>query len=235
MNILDFFKTELKGWGKYERVLFPLGILVIILLSVLINDSKIALLSAICGISYTIIAGKGKLSCYFFGIISTLCYSYISFKNNLFGNFALNLLYYLPMQFIGIYNWKKHLNKKTNEIVKTNLGLKPFLSYLVWALGLSVVVALCLKISGDSSPFADSIATVFSILGLYLTVKRCIEQWCVWTIVNGFSMLMWIKAYLEGSHCFTTILMWFVYFILGIYFWQAWYKESASFEKNADN
>ena len=235
MNILDFFKTELKGWGKYERVLFPLGILVIILLSVLINDSKIALLSAICGISYTIIAGKGKLSCYLFGIVSTLCYSYIAFKNNLIGNFALNLLYYLPMQFIGIYNWKKHLNKKTNEIVKTNLGLKPFLSYLVGALGLSVVVALCLKISGDSSPFADSIATVFSILGLYLTVKRCIEQWCVWTIVNGFSMLMWIKAYLEGSHCFTTILMWFVYFILGIYFWQAWHKESAFFEKNADN
>lgn len=235
MNILDFFKTELKGWGKYERVLFPLGILVIILLSVLINDSKIALLSAICGISYTIIAGKGKLSCYLFGIVSTLCYSYIAFKNNLFGNFALNLLYYLPMQFIGIYNWGKNLNKKTNEIVKTTLGWKPFLYYLLGAIVLSLIVACWLSLSGDSSPLADAIATVFSVLGLYLTVRRCIEQWCVWTIVNGFSILMWIKAYIAGSHCFTTIIMWFIYFILGIYFWQAWYKESAFFSKNADN
>lgn len=235
MNIVDFFKTELKGWGMYERIFFPLGIFLTVVLSIFINDSKIALLSAICGISYTIIAGKGKLSCYFFGIISTFCYSYIAFKNSLFGNFALNILYYLPMQFIGIYNWKKHLNKSTNEILKTRLGLQNFLRYLVGAIGLSAIVACWLKFSGDSSPLADSIATVFSILGLYLTVKRCVEQWCVWTIVNGFSMLMWTKAYFAGSHCFTTIIMWFVYFVLGIYFWKVWDKESASFEKNADN
>ena len=62
----------------------------------------------------------------------------------------------------------------------------------------------------------------FSILGLFLTVKRCIEQWYVWIIVNGLSAIMWIIAYTHGSNCFATVLMWLIYFILSFYFLYNW-------------
>ena len=97
MKIVKFIKSELGGWGKLERIIFPLEILVITAISFIINDSKIALVSAVCGILYTILAGKGKISCYGFGLCGTLCYSYISFLNMLWGNLALYLLFYLPM------------------------------------------------------------------------------------------------------------------------------------------
>lgn len=67
MSVLKFIRRELKGWGKVERVVFPLGILAIIILSFIMNDSKVALISAVCGVSYSIFAGKGKISCYFLG------------------------------------------------------------------------------------------------------------------------------------------------------------------------
>ena len=67
MGISEFIKKELEGWGRVERILFPLGILAIILISIYLKDNKVALVSAICGISYSILAGKGKISCYFFG------------------------------------------------------------------------------------------------------------------------------------------------------------------------
>ena len=108
MDIKEFFKAEIKGWGKYEKMIFPLVILLITCISIYLNDSKIALISAICGISYTILAGKGKISCYLFGLTSTICYSYIAYKNTLYGNLCLNMLYYFPMQIIGIFQWKKH-------------------------------------------------------------------------------------------------------------------------------
>ena len=101
MKFAEFIKSELKGWGKFERVFFPLEILFIIVLSFLINDSKIALVSAVCGILYTILAGKGKISCYAFGLSGTLCYSYLSFANRLWGNLALYLLFYFPIQDIN--------------------------------------------------------------------------------------------------------------------------------------
>ena len=129
MKFIEFVKSELSGWGKYERVIFPVILLGIILISFIINDNKIALISAICGISYTILAGKGKISCYLFGLLGTMCYAYISFRNNLYGNLALYMLYYIPMQIIGIFKWKKYLNKKTGEIIKTNLSKKEQLIY----------------------------------------------------------------------------------------------------------
>ena len=92
MNVVEFIRKEFCGWGKYERIIFPAEIIVIILLSLYMKDSKIALISAICGISYTILAGKGKISCYLFGLCGTLCYAYLSYKNNLFGNLCLYLL-----------------------------------------------------------------------------------------------------------------------------------------------
>lgn len=225
MNLKEFIQSELKGWGKAERIIFPLEIALIIILSFLINDSKIALVSAICGISYTIFAGKGKISCYAFGLCGTLCYSYLSFVNNLFGNLALYMLYYLPMQIVGIFRWKKHLKKDSGEIIKTKLSVKERLIYLILTIIISLAVSFILKYTGDASPFIDGTTTVFSILGMLLTVKRCIEQWYVWILVNGLSALMWIEAYLQGSNCLATVIMWITYFILAFYFLAGWRKE----------
>lgn len=225
MAVLEFIKKELAGWGKYEKIIFPLEIVLIILLSVYMKDDKIALLSAICGISYTILAGKGKISCYFFGLCGTMCYAYLSFKNQLFGNLGLYLFYYFPMQIIGIFKWKKHLKKESNEIIKTKLNNKERVLYTTAAVVLSAVLYFGLKHFHDQSPLIDSVTSVLSVIGLILTVKRCIEQWYVWFIVNGLSVIMWINAYLNGSNCFATIIMWGTYFILSVYFLQNWKKE----------
>lgn len=225
MKVTEFVKKELTGWGKYERIIFPLEILLIILLSIVINDSKIALISAICGISYSILAGKGKISCYFFGLCGTLCYAFIAFKNSLFGNLALYVLFYLPMQVVGIFKWKKHLKKNTQEIVKTKLSHKERVIYFIISVFSIIILYFILRYFNDNSPVFDAVTSVLSVAGLILTVKRCIEQWYVWFIVNGLSTIMWIEAYVNGSNCFATILMWATYFVLSIYFLWSWKKE----------
>lgn len=225
MDIREFIKKEFSGWGQFERILFPLGILLIILISIYMKDNKVALISAICGISYSILAGKGKISCYFFGLCGTLCYSFISFKNHLFGNLALYLMYYFPMQIFGIFKWKQHLKKDTQEIIKTKLSCKERWVYLFISVVFSLVMYFVLLKLNDQNPLIDSVTSVCSVIGLILTVKRCIEQWYVWFFVNGLSTVMWIEAYINGSNCFATILMWATYFILSIYFLYTWKKE----------
>ena len=224
MNISEFVKKELSGWGKIERIVFPLEILLIIILSIIIKDSKIALISAICGIIYTILAGKGKISCYIFGLAGTFCYSYISYRNQLYGNLFLYMCYYFPMQIFGIYKWKDHLNRESFEIKKTKLKSKERILYFVLAIFFTIVCYIVLVAHGDKSPFFDSITSIFSVFGLILTVKRCIEQWYIWIIVNGLSAIMWAISYLNGSNCFSTVIMWFTYFILSFYFLYSWKK-----------
>ena len=77
----------------------------------------------------------------------------------------------------------------------------------------------------DSSPVFDGITTVLSVFGMYLTVKRCIEQWIIWMVVNGLSSLMWLNLVIHGAKTYATFIMWVVYFILAVYFYFCWEKE----------
>jgi nicotinamide mononucleotide transporter len=225
MNLVKLIKSELQNFGKIEKIFFPIVILIIISISISIHDSKIALISAVCGISYTILAGKGKISCYFIGMIGTFCYSYLSFVNGFYGQLMLYALYYFPMEIIGIFNWKKHLKKEIREIEKTQLNKKQRIFYFIILIISSLIFSIILKMTGDTQPIIDSITTVFSIFGMFLTVKRCIEQWYVWIIVNFLTLIMWIFAYINNSNCLATVLMWLTYLILAIYFLIIWKKE----------
>ncbi len=225
MKIFEFVKKEFEGFSFIEKLFFAVVIFLVCMISIYLNDSKIALVSALAGISYTILAGKGKISCYFIGMIGTFCYCYLSFKNGFYGNLALYALYYFPMEIIGIWRWAKHLKKDKQEIIKKKLNTKKRFCFYLSACFASILAYFFLKYIGAKTPLFDAVSVVFSIFGQILTVKRCYEQWHFWFVVNFCSLIMWIIAYLNGSNCFATILMWLVYLILTFYFIKQWKKE----------
>ena len=121
MKITEFLKKELQGWNYFEISGLVLVFIIIFTNAIFLKDSPAAVINAVCGILYTLFAGKGKISCYFFGLAGSMCYIYLAFKNALWGNMSLYLLYYIPMQIIGIFKWKKHLKQDTKEITKIKL------------------------------------------------------------------------------------------------------------------
>ncbi len=227
MKILSFIKSELNYYSVFEKYFFLTVLLITFSVSYFAHDDKIALISALCGISYTFFAGKGKIYCYYTGLIGTFCYCYIAYKNGFFGNLALYGGYFLPMEIIGIIKWKKHLKKDKNEIIKTVLSKKERILYFSTVLIISIISGfLANSISGWNYPFLDITTVIFSILGQLLTVKRCYEQWWVWIFVNIVSFIMWNIAYfINNSHALNTVFMWFVYIFLAFYFKYKWKKE----------
>ncbi len=225
MNLKEFIKYELKGWQKTEIAALAVVFLIVVFNAVFLRDSKAAVISAFCGILYSTMAGKGKISCYLFGLMGTSFYSYLSLKNSLYGNLLLYVCYYFPMQLWGIFAWKKHLKTTTKEIIKAKLSSPERLRLFLLAALLCVFAILILKYFKDSRPVFDGITTVLSILGMYLTVKRCIEQWIIWMIVNGLSALMWLSLIVNGTKAYSTFIMWAVYLILAVYFYIVWRKE----------
>ena len=224
MELTEFVKKELNGWKKIEIIGLFTVLTLILINAIIVKDNPIAVISAFCGILYTIIAGKGKISCYFFGLSGSWCYVWLSFLNSLWGNMLLYLCYYIPMQILGIFKWKKQLKKDTKEIVKTRLSNKNRITLLFIGVLGSIITSIILHYCHDKSPIADGITTFLSVLGMYLTVRRAIEQWVVWMIVNGISALMWINLVLHGIKTYSTVIMWIVYFVLAIYFYFEWKK-----------
>lgn len=225
MSFKEFIKAELTGWKKLEIIGISIVFLIILVNAFVMKDSIVAVVSAICGILYSTIAGKGKVSCYFFGLMGTCCYSWLSFENALWGNLVLYMCYYFPMQILGIFEWQKHLKTDTKEIFKKRLSFFQRLKMSVFAFLLCVFAVLTISFFKGSNPLFDGITTVLSVFGMYFTVKRCIEQWIAWIVVNGLSTIMWLNLVLHGAKAYATLIMWFVYFILAIYFYICWKKE----------
>ncbi len=225
MSFKEFIKAELTGWKKLEIIGLSIVFLIIFVNAFVMKDSIVAVVSAICGILYSTIAGKGKVSCYFFGLMGTCCYSWLSFENALWGNLVLYMCYYFPMQVLGIFEWRKHLKSETKEIYKKRLSNSQRLKMSALAFLLCVFAVLTISFFKGSNPLFDGITTVLSVFGMYFTVKRCIEQWIAWIVVNGLSTIMWLNLVLHGAKAYATLIMWFVYFILAIYFYICWKKE----------
>lgn len=225
MSFKEFIKAELTGWRKVETIGLSVVFLIILVNAFVMKDSIVAVVSAICGILYSTIAGKGKVSCYFFGLMGTCCYSWLSFENALWGNLVLYMCYYFPMQVLGIFEWRKHLKSETKEIYKKRLSNSQRLKMSALAFLFCVFAVWLINLFKGSNPLFDGITTVLSVFGMYFTVKRCIEQWIAWVIVNGLSTLMWLNLVFQGTKAYATLIMWFVYFLLAIYFYIYWKKE----------
>jgi nicotinamide mononucleotide transporter len=64
-------------------------------------------------------------------------------------------------------------------------------------------------------------------------VKRCMEQWLLWILVNGISVGMWLKVYLTGGNSIATLLWWLIMLITGVIFYIKWYQDVNKVEHSA--
>ena len=217
----------LNGWNIFELFILFFVFCLIAFSAFWMKDNPVAIVSAICGILYTMLAGKGRVHCFYFGVLSSVCYCWLAFNSHLWGSLALYLLYYIPSQIIGIFRWKKNLKEDASEIIKTRLNKKEFWLVSLFSFLGCLLAIILLHYLGSQKPYTDGIVTIMSIVGMYLTVKRCIEQWFAWLIVNGAAFIMWLQLVIAGENTYSTMFMWGAYFVITIYYFFIWKKEIA--------
>ena len=229
MNLKKLIKNEISGWKKLEIFWLVLVCGIIAGLSIYWNDSIMGIISAITGVACVVCTGKGKLSAYFFGLINCVLYAIISYQVHLYGETMLNVIYYIPMQFIGFYLWNKNMNTKTGEVKKLHMTNKARIGYLLLMIFGTYIYGLILKHLGDAMPFVDSFTTVSSVIAMILSVKRYAEQWWVWIAVDIFSVYMWWCTFQAGNDTMATLLMWTVYLANAVIMCIKWEKEVRKF------
>ena len=63
------------------------------------NIDFVGSVASIAGVLCVVLVAKGSIWNYLFGVVNVSMYAYISYKAALYGDAALNALYYFPMQF----------------------------------------------------------------------------------------------------------------------------------------
>lgn len=219
-------KKLFKGWNKFEITLLFIATIIICSLSIYWGDTWLGVITSVTGVICVILTAKGKLSCYIYGLINIIGYVIISYNQKFYGEVMLNALYYLPMQFIGFYMWKKNISEESLEVKARRLNRKnAIFTFTMSTLGV-IGYGFILKGLGGNLPFIDSITTVLSVTAMYLSVKRYMEQWIMWIVIDVVSVIMWGIAMKNGSTDIATLLMWTTYLINAIYGYVKWNKDS---------
>jgi len=182
-------------------------------------------ISAICsiaGVVCVVLVGKGSIHNYLFGVVNVVLYIIISYNAKLYGETMLNVLYYLPIQFIGFFLWKRNISKD-NLVFARNLSKSRFALVVLVSILSIIVYAQVLVCLGDVSPYLDSTTTVLSIVAQILMLLRLSEQWLLWVVVNVCSIAMWLMVYISGTEsALIMALMWTFYLINSVYGYINW-------------
>ena len=233
-GIKRFIKSELTGWKIFDIIWLTIATAVILGLSIYWKDTWISLVAAVTGVWCVILTGKGKRSSFIFGSINTILYAIVAFKAKYYGEVMLNLIYYLPMNFVGWFVWKKHMNDETGEVIKQRLSLtKSIIVYIVTAIAI-VIYGIILQSLGGNLPYIDSMSTVISVVAQILSIKRLMEQWILWIVVDIVTVIMWAVDFIKGGETIGTLAMWSVYLINAFIMFIRWCKESKKNEKEKE-
>ena len=193
--------------------------------------------ASIAGVLCVVLVAKGSIWNYLFGIVNVSLYAWISYKAALYGDAALNAFYYVPMQFIGWWQWRRR-GAAVSESEAAGRGVQVRARRFRWkqrailAPGCIMAVmagGFILKELGDPQPFKDSTTTVLSIVAQALMALAFMEQWALWIITNIVSVVMWSICVVRGEpHAGVMVIMWAFYLLNSINGFRVWLNLSRS-------
>ena len=172
---------------------------------------------AVCfSIAYVILAAKGNIWCWLFGSISVSIYIYICIKAQLFAESSLQV-FYLLMAIYGYYNWNQSKDKFSLKQWSAGKHLLLILSGAVFAF---LIGFYFVTYTEAKMPIVDSFTTAFSIIATYLVVKKILENWLYWIIINAVSVYIYFNINLHLS-----ALLFLTYSLIAIFGYFNWKKK----------
>jgi nicotinamide mononucleotide transporter len=161
--------------------------------------------AVVFGIASVFFSKKENIWVYPVGLVSTIIYTEISFKGNLFGEASVNI-YYTIMSIYGWILWAKkdaqqhlvvHITKSTAKEWRIQLGIFA---------GFYVIIYACLywlkqNFAPGAIPWADAFASATAYTGMWLMAKKKVESWIWWILTNMAS----IPLYFAKGYVFTSV------------------------------
>ncbi|MBC7806284.1 MAG: nicotinamide mononucleotide transporter [Akkermansiaceae bacterium] len=158
-----------------------------------LNELKpIEIFAAITSLLCVYLTVKNNIWNWFWGLIGSVLYGYIFFRiSHIYANAGLQILYFVPMQFVGWYVWMKGNPEKNDALPISALTNR---ERIMWcALTVLLSVALYYGLSPLVSAFRlpppqlspmDCFTTGLSISAQFLQTYKKFENWVLWILAD---------------------------------------------------
>ena len=160
----------------------------------------ISAFGSLMGVLCTVLAANGRILTFLFGILDVSIYGIMWLIGAKYGNAALHLLYFLPMQFVGYFQWKNRGAHEEKKVQARRLSGKQWLLYGgIFLVGLVAAYFILAALDKKEAAgvikwvaMADAFSMMCNILGQYLLSTAYMEQWYFWILVNISTIIMWV-------------------------------------------
>ena len=202
-------KVDDKKFNKWFNTFILVGMAVVTVVVTAIKfqdaDSGRAMLlisafGSLMGVLCTVLAANGRILTFLFGILDVSIYGVMCLIGTKYGNAALHLLYFLPMQFVGYFQWKNRGAHEEKKVQARRLSGKQWLLYGgIFLVGLVAAYFILAALDKKEAAgvikwvaMADAFSMMCNILGQYLLSTAYMEQWYFWILVNISTIIMWV-------------------------------------------
>jgi nicotinamide mononucleotide transporter len=211
-------------WTIFEQILFLVNFVLSISFFIYgfvewntISDDKtnayiinsVSLVANITNIFSIILGAKKKISTFFWGVVACSTLGVTAFLQRATGSWILYWVVQIPLQIVGIFNWRKN---SANKIDITPKSMKWWI-FLLLGVGLALFVGLFAWL--DSLPqfqkiwypddykdlhnwavyIADAGILVLGVVAMTMMTLRYREQWILWLLLDVCCIILWAINY----------------------------------------
>ena len=221
-----------KDWTNFEKVLLFGSIIIVSIVGILFKSDLLTISCSIVGIITALLLAKGKNLGQVFGLLITVLYSIVSFKNKYYGEVLIYSLLMLPMYVIGIITWINHKSEKTNSVEINSIKKIEWVIVSFIFAGVFVGIYYLLKAFNTSELVVSTISVLASLFAVYLQVRRSKYSFSFYMVNDIILMFLWGIPVVRGSYIlFPMLLNPTINLINDIYGFYNW-KKTEKIQKN---
>ena len=221
------------------------GMVICVTIACILNlqkpDARVALTilsaaGAIMGVISVVLSANGNILTFVFGLVDVLIYSYTLLDQNVPMTLGLHVFYFLPMEFIGFYQWRRRGATSKKAVQARRLPAKGWFNVGVLFVAVYAAILfiawLIARYQGSvawAKMAFDSAVTTANIVALVLMAMAYLDQWYLWTLVNITSIVLWIIVLGSGegsSYTVVQLIKYSFYLLNGLNAIRIWLKLS---------
>lgn len=183
-----------------------------------LRNSLLELTAVVFAIAYLVLAVRENILCWLAAGISTLIFLAIFWDVKLYMESGLQV-YYLGMAAFGWHQWRL-ASGGSADLQVSMWSMQQHLIALALIAVLTLLSGYLLNSGTDAQlPYLDSFTTWASVVTTFMVVRKVLENWVYWLVIDSVS----IYLYIDRELYFTSMLF-AVYIVIIFFGWFSWSK-----------
>jgi len=167
-----------------------------------------------------LLAGRNNVQTWWTGIVACVLFAGVFWTTRLYAEVGLQV-FFIVTSALGWWHWQANADRPEAPIRRTEAR---FLALMAAAALLAALVHgfLLHRFTDAAAPFADSAVLTVSVLAQLLLMRRHIETWPAWLVVNTIAVPLYASRGLT-----LTAVLYALYWVNAAIAWRHWRRISS--------